>query len=257
MDKRTTNGLLIGLAVLAFALLIGGVWLVVRGMTIAAEPAAPLPTATAVAEQPTATTAVAAVDPTNTAPPTAVVLPPTVTPPPTVTATNTPEVTNTPPPTETPLPTNTPVPVVILPTNTPVPPTETPVPTPSGPQPITVNGLSGTHFALQDRAEIRVGGSIWFEFEVSNGTGGNVPFSQLGVMPRKDGADRLQWYQNSWGGNDDTIPPNGLRWDDHIRLPEAGSYTLRLVICFDGKDACRGGSGTWHTLSQEIPVNLP
>ena len=234
MDKRTSNILLVGIAVLAIVLLMGGMWLVFRGLTATTEPAVPLPTATTIAALPTATTAVDTL-PTATAQPTLVVLLPSATPP----------------------PTNTPVPVIIPPTNTPVPPTNTPVPTPAGPQPVTINGLSSSRFNLQPRADIRVNGKIWFEFTVDNSTGGDVPFSQLGVMPRKNGADRLDWYHNSWGGNDDKIKPGGLRWEDHIELPEAGSYTLRLVICFDGKDACRGGSGTWHTLSPEIPVNLP
>lgn len=256
MDKRTLNILLVGTAVLAIVLLMGGMWLVFQGLNATAEPAAPLPTATAVAALPTETTAVDDL-PTATSLPTLVVLLPSATPIPTVTPTDTPVATDTPIPTDTPPPTNTPVPVVILPTNTPVPPTNTPVPTPSGPQVVSINGLSASRFNLQPRAQIQVNGKIWFEFTVDNSTGGEVPFSQLGVMPRKNGADRLDWYQNSWGGNDDTIKPGGLRWEDNIKLPEAGSYTLRLVICFDGKDACRGGSGTWHTLSPEIPVNLP
>jgi hypothetical protein len=257
MDKRTSNILLVGIAVLAVVLLMSGMWLVFRGMNTAAEPAAPLPTATAIAALPTATTAVQEALPTATSLPTLVVLLPSATPPPTVTPTDTPAATDTPVPTDTPPPTNTPVPVVIPPTNTPVPPTNTPVPTPSGPQAVSINGLSSSRFNLQPRAQIQVNGKIWFEFTVDNSTGGNVAFSQLGVMPRKNGADRLDWYQNSWGGNNDSIKPGGLRWEDHISLPEAGSYTLRLVICFDSRDACRGGSGTWHTLSPEIPVNLP
>jgi hypothetical protein len=75
-------------------------------------------------------------------------------------------------------------------------------------------------------------------------------------MPKKNGTDRLDWYQNSWGGNDDAIPVAGLQWEDNIQLPETGPYTLRLVICFDDYNACRGGSGTWVTLSQEIPVTI-
>lgn len=257
MDKRTANILLVGAAVLAVILLMGGMWLVFQGLNANTEPAAPVPTATMIAAAPTATTAVPDTLPTATSLPTAVVLPPSATPPPTVTPTETPLATDTAVPTETPLPTNTSAPVVILPTNTPVPPTNTPVPTPSGPQPETVNGLSGAHFALQPRAQIQVGGQIWFEFTVANSTGNAVPFNLLGVMPRKNGVDRREWYQNSWGGNNDVIPPGGLSWDDNIKLPESGSYTLRLVICFDSPEACRGGSGTWHTLSQEIPVNLP
>lgn len=185
-------------------------------------------------------------------------------PPPVVTVlpTNTPvPPTDTPAPTETPLPTdtpaatatNTPVPVVIRPTNTPVPPTNTPAPTSP---PANTNGLTASHFALQPRAVLSTNQPVWFEFTVTNSTGGPVPFGSLGVMPKKDGQDRRNWYQNSWGGNNDSMPANGLSWEDNIKLPEKGNYTLRLVVCFDGYQSCINGGGTFVTLSQEIPVTI-
>lgn len=257
MDKQTKT-LLVGAAALAIILLLGGVLLIVQGMNRSVEPVAAAPTPTVEVAEPTATTAPA--DPTMTPLPTAVILLPSVTPPPTVTPTETPIVTNTPVPTDTPPPTatNVPPPVVIVPTNTPVPPppTNTPGP-PPGPQPSTVNGISGAHFALQPRAQISVNGDIWFEFRVTNSSGGNVPYGALGVMPRRNGVDMLQWFQRSWGGNDDFLGPSGLSWDDRIRIPERGAYTLRLMICFESGPACMSGGGTFHTLSQEIPVNLP
>jgi hypothetical protein len=135
-----------------------------------------------------------------------------------------------------------------------VPPTSTAVPPTPAPQ-IGANGLVASHFAIQSRANLVVNGDVWFEFVISNSTGGDVPFDALGVMPKKDGVDRPQWYQHSYGGNDDVISPGGLTWDDHINLPEAGNYTLRMVVCFDGA-ACTAQTGTWHTLSPEIPVTI-
>lgn len=206
---------------------------------------------------PSPTTVVAVVEPSPTAPPAtlpgpAVVIVPTNTPTNTPIPTGTPIPTDTPIPTETPLPTRAPAPTVIRPTNTAVPPTNTPVP-----QPSNINGISASHFALQPNSVFAVNQPVWFEFVLSNSAGGPVPFGALGVMPRKAGADRLDWYQNSWGGNDDSIPSNGLSWNDNIRLPESGQYTLRLVICFDAYQACRNGSGTFHSLSPEIPVTIP
>lgn len=168
-----------------------------------------------------------------------------------------------PPPTEIP-PTEVP-PTVVPPTAVPpppaaptaVPPTAVPptaVP-PTAAPPIGVNGLIASHFAIQDRAQLFVNGDIWFEFHVANTTSSDVPFDALGVMPKKDGVDRPQWYQHSWGGNNDVIPPGGLTWDDHINLPEGGNYTLRLVVCFDGP-ACQAQNGTWHSLSPEVPVTV-
>lgn len=163
------------------------------------------------------------------------------------------------PPTE--VPTDTPVPTAVPPTAAPVvvqptavPPTATPIPPTPAPQ-IGANGLMASHFAVQDRAQLFVNGDIWFEFNIANSTGNDVPFDALGVMPKKNGVDRKEWYQHSYGGNNDVIPPGGLAWDDHINLPEAGDYTLRMVVCFDGP-ACLAQTGTWHTLSQEIPVSI-
>jgi hypothetical protein len=165
--------------------------------------------------------------------------------PPTAAATETPTVAPTAiPPTA--------APVVVQPTA--VPPTATIVPPTAAPQ-LGANGLIASHFAIQERANLVVNGDVWFEFNIANSTGNDVPFDALGVMPKKDGVDRPQWYQHSYGGNDDVIPPGGLTWDDHINLPEAGNYTLRMVVCFDGP-ACQAQTGTWHTLSAEIPVTI-
>ncbi len=171
---------------------------------------------------------------------------------PTVAPTATPAVTDTPPPTATPVP-PTAAPVVVQPTA--VPPTATPVPATAAPQ-IGANGLVASNFAIQSRAELTVNGAVWFEFNVANSTGGEVSYNAIGVMPRKDGVDRRDWYQQSYGGPDSTIKPGGLAWEDHIKLPEPGNYTLRLVVCFDGFDACLQQKGTWHNLSGEVPVTI-
>ncbi len=258
MNSKTTNTLLVSAIVLVVLLIGVGLWLIFQGTSeSSAEPMAAPVSPTPVAEAETAVP--------TTAPPTAtvqevVVVPPTATPLPTDAPTETPIATDTPVPTETPVPTNTPVPIV-YPTATPVPPTAPPPPTntpgpPPGPQPVTINGLSGTHFALQDRSNIAVNGKIWFEFSVANATGANVPFSTLGVVPRKDGKDRWEFFQKSYGGNNDSIKPSGLNWEDNMYISEAGAYTLRLVICFDDYATCRAGGGTHHTLSPEIPITL-
>jgi len=167
-------------------------------------------------------------------------------------------------PTETPLPTSTatavpstnvPPPTAVPATATAVPPTNTPVP--SGPQPTNANGLVGQSFVLQDwRTSLTPGGQIWYEWQIGNTAGGGVPYSTIGVMPRRDGADIVAWYQNNWGGNDDVMSTGGLSWPSWMAIPEAGDYTIRLVVCFDGFQNCLSGGGTFHTLSQEIPVSI-
>lgn len=196
-------------------------------------------------------------------PPPALNVPATFTPPPTSEPSDTPEQatpnpTNTPAPTNTlppATPTNTPVPVV-LPTNTSAPPPPTNTPSPPTPPPQDTMGLVATNFALQDRSDYRVNQSVWFEFNIVNNTGGEVPYNALGVLPRKGGADRGDWFQQSWGGNNATIKPQGLEWEDRIKLPESGTYTLRLVICFDNVSNCVSGQEAWVNLSQEIPVTI-
>jgi hypothetical protein len=182
---------------------------------------------------------------------------PTVTPLPTAIPTDTPV------PTETPLPPDTPtaVPptaVPIIPTA--VPPTATPIPptaVPAGPQPGNHNGLIGTSFGLQPgRSEMRPNGKIWYEWTVGNTTGSDVPYSSIGVLPRRNGVDLPQWYQNNWGDATSKMPPGGLTWGSWMAIPEAGDYTIRLVVCFDGFETCRDGRGTYHTLSQEIAISL-
>ena len=129
------------------------------------------------------------------------------------------------PATDTPIPTDTPTAVPITDTPTAVPPTNTAV-LPTAPPQIGASGLVTSHFALQDRSSYTVNGAVWFEYNVSNSTGGNVPYNALGVMPKKDGQDRFDWYQQTYGGPNYTIKPGGLVWAAHIDLPETGNYTL-------------------------------
>ena len=175
-------------------------------------------------------------------------------------ATDTPAATATAVPTAVP-PTNTPVP--IPPTNpppppppataVPVPPTEPPPPPP--PPAIGANGLVASSFVVEN-PETGTNQPVWFEFTLDNQTGSDVPYNALGVMPRKDGVDRPEWYQQSYGGRGSTISAGGFTWKDNIKLPETGDYGLRLVMCFDGFNTCLQQEGTWHSMSGEIPVKI-
>ena len=101
-----------------------------------------------------------------------------------------------------------------------------------------------------------VNGEIWFDFQIVNTTGGEVPYNRLGVLPRKDGQDRFDWFKQSWGGPNANIKTDGLSAEDWIKLPESGDYTLRLAICFDGWESCNSGGGTWATMSPELGVSI-
>lgn len=275
MEKRPSRNLIIGILVLAVVMLVAGGGLLYAGLSSSSDEG-PTPTVTvsavnmdtAVAQTVVAisqaTAAAAASQPTQVA----VVQPsPTLAQPPSVTPLATVPPTDTPVPTDTPIPTATATavpPTAVPPTNPPPPPTNTPTavpptltPTPSGPQPGSHNGLTATEFRLQDgRSNFVVNGDIWYQWTVANSTGADVPYSSIGVMPRKDGQDKPQWYQNNWGGPNTKMPPEGLSWPSNISVPEAGNYTIRLVVCFDGFETCKNGQGTYLTLSNEIPMTI-
>lgn len=259
MNRKSTLPLVVLIFAIVGLLVVGGLLLIMYGSQQATEEPAIVATNEVVAAATTAPTPVPTSGGANLLPP-AITVFPTSTPAPTSTPTNTPLPTDTPLATDTSVPTDTPVPTAVpifVPTNTPKPAaTNTPGPTNTPAPPQGANGLTATHFALQARSDFRVNQPVWFEFNVANSTGSPVPFGTLGVMPKKDGTDRLSWYQNSWGGNNDVIEPTGLSWEDNIRLPETGNYTLRLVICFQDINTCRNGGGTWFTLSQEISITI-
>lgn len=257
---KTLRVVMIGTFVLLVALVGLAGWLILADR----EEEPTLPDQTLSVDEIVAETVAAQVGVTETPAEVAVAELPTITPFPTDIPTETPVPTETPLPTDTPPPTDTPIP----PTNTlpppppptavpptAVPPTETPAP--SGPQPVNANGLFGRSFTLQDwRSSLTPGGQIWYEWSIGNSTGAGIPYSTIGVMPRRNGVDEVRWYQNNWGGNNDVMPPEGLSWPSWMSIPEAGDYTLRVVVCFDGYQTCLDGNGTFHTLSQEIPVSI-
>lgn len=256
MNNKTLRNVLIGaMGVLILLLVVAAVLLMQENQETAVAP-----TADAVADLPTELPVTETAVPASPTilPPAVVEILPTNTPQPSPTPTETPLPTETALPTNTVTavpPTNVPQPTAVPATSTPVPPTNTPVP--SGPQPTNANGLVGQSFALQDwRTSRTPGGQIWYEWRVGNTTGAGVPYSTIGIMPRRNGQDIVAWYQNNWGGNNDVMPPEGLSWPSWMSIPEAGDYTLRLVVCFDGYQNCLSGGGTFHTLSQEIPISI-
>lgn len=256
MNNKTLRSVLIGGLGVLILLLIVAIVLVIRDNADTADSAEP--TTEAVADLPTAATDTPVPASPTVLPPAVVEILPTNTPLPSPTPTETAVPTETPLPTNTATavpPTNVPPPTAVPATNTPVPPTNTPVP--SGPQPVNANGLVGQSFVLQDwRTSLTPGGQIWYEWQIGNTAGVGVPYSTIGVMPRRNGQDIVAWYQNNWGGNNDVMPPEGLSWPSWMSIPETGDYTIRVVVCFDGFQTCLNGGGTFHTLSQEIPVSI-
>lgn len=259
MNNKTLRNILIGMLGFLMLVLIAGIVLTISNNRKTTTAENRNSEATEVADAQTAvppTEESIDADPTI-LPPAIVQFLPSSTPQPSVTPTATTLPTETPLPTETAtaVPTNVPPPTAVPATATAVPPTNTAVP--AGPQPTNANGLVGQSFGLQPgRSSLTPGGQIWYEWSIANTAGTGVPYSTIGVMPRRNGQDIVAWYQNNWGGNNDVMPPEGLSWPSWMAIPETGDFTIRLVVCFDGFQNCLSGGGTFYTLSQEIPVSI-
>ena len=255
-----SRGLTIAVVVLAAILMIalGAVFFLVLRDVLGSDDVAQAPTLAPTAEG-------AATDDATELPPPAIEVPPTFTAVPSdtpgdPTPTNTPGPSSTPQSTDAPVPTRTPTfpppTATSPPPPPPPPPTAVPPTSPPAPPPDDTRGLTATNFRLQDRSNYTVGGQVWFEFTIVNTTGGEVPYNRLGVLPRKGGVDRFDWFQQSYGGPNASIKPAGLSHEDNIKLPEAGSYTLRLAICFETWEASNSSGGSWAAMSPEIPINI-
>lgn len=165
---------------------------------------------------------------------------PSPTQPPTPTGTNTLVPTNPPPPP----PTNTPLPTE---THTPVPPTAT----------TTSGRLINIYFALW-KTNLVVGEDIWFDFRVTNGTGGNLFVGSLGAVTydvnwNVYGAFQSSYYDYNFKAGET------LEWEDH-RAPinQPGTYYLQLAVCYNRFNECDDhlGYGEWEKLSQPIQITV-
>jgi hypothetical protein len=89
---------------------------------------------------------------------------------------------------------------------------------------------------------------IWFAFDLKNPNRTEIKYGALGLYPRKDGVDRLDLFQYSW--TNATMFPGGIVWRDHINIPEAGQYSVRIAICLnETKGECQSPAANWLTLS--------
>jgi hypothetical protein len=115
--------------------------------------------------------------------------------------------------------------------------------------------LSAT-FLIEGGTNFAVNQDIWFVYDLKNANRAEMEYGALGLLPRKDGVERLDLAQFSW--TNATMFPNGMVWRDHINIPEPGNYSVRIAICFDAtQDVCRAGGGRWATLSPyELPITV-
>ncbi|MBN1284671.1 MAG: hypothetical protein JXB47_04665 [Anaerolineae bacterium] len=180
-------------------------------------------------------------------------LPPaTDTPVPTATPT-VPPATNTPVPTDTPPATHTPKP---QPTQPPAPANPAPQPTQPPAPPVSRKGLTAT-FRLEGGPAYGVNQSIWFVFQLLNPTTTAVSFGRLGVSVEENGANQSDLFHTTY--SETTLQPGDsllANYRDHIEIPRAGTFVLRLAICYPNIAACDGGAGEWENLSNGVTVTV-
>ncbi len=167
-------------------------------------------------------------------------------------ATNTPTVTPTPPPTETPTPTATSTPE---PTATPRPPTATRRPPTATPAPqVGPHGVIGRLRLSNPKDAYAVGERVFFTFEAENTTGADVPFGILGLK-----ADHGPDFGSSWVSDVKqwSIPAKGVFKDeDNLVFPAAGTYTVKLCICYSEFGVCRGAGADWVEYSPGVTLTV-
>jgi hypothetical protein len=188
----------------------------------------------------------ATIAPTNTTAPTATATVP-------VTATILAE-TATPAPSATPIP-PTPAPAqptAAQPTTKPNP-TNTPTSVPPTSPPASSRIINPT-FAVES-ATVGVNQKIWFTFSVTNAsTTTSLPIGELGAVVFNSSGQNV-YFQESWSGFE--LTP-GQKLDHRDGVPgigTAGTYTMRLTICYSAKSACAGG-GEWEMLSPPVTVTI-
>mgnify|MGYP005840214935 CR=1 FL=1 len=193
-------------------------------------------------------------NPTKTTRPTFTPVPPaSATPPATITPQPTPTVpvTATPPPTLTPppSPSRPPTAYPVRPTATPRPrPTDTPAPRPGA------HGVIGRLRTRESRSDYAVGEQVFFVFEVENPTDQDIRFGILGLK-----ADKNVDFQTSWTSDvyDHKFKAHDVfRNEDRIIFPAAGTYTVRLAVCFSTYSVCRGAGADWEEFAPGVVVNV-
>lgn len=160
-----------------------------------------------------------------------------------------------PPPTEAPEPTEpTPTQISPPPTSPPVlpptalPPTHTPAPSPT-------SGRNLSPSFSVENSVVNAGDRIWFNFSVTNPSLlETLPFGFLGASVERDGVNLSHLFQASWTGSE-LAPGQTLNWRDGLHINEAGTYQLRLTICYSSVEACNTGQG-WEHLSGPVTVEV-
>ena len=109
-------------------------------------------------------------------------------------------------------------------------------------------GIRGDYFYVENLFP-QGGQPIWFDFRVTNTTGGDVPYGVLSVI--------VSQVTNGLSWTSQRLKPNEvLTWRDHIGGFNAGLYAFYLGICYAPKDDCDHNPAIWDRLSDNVYVTV-
>ena len=127
-----------------------------------------------------------------------------------------------------------------VPPPSPVPPppqpTAPPAPTevPATQAPSDVRGLEARDYQVEGApGPFGVGRDIWFNMWVTNISSSEVPFTALGTTVGETGQFQKSWTHSEFEAG------QRFEWRDHINIPNAGTYSLWLTICFHDGECSR------------------
>ena len=86
------------------------------------------------------------------------------------------------------------------------------------------------------------GAEIWFDLNITNGSGQTLTFNALGTWVEETGQFQKSWSYSSLAPNQNFV------WSDKILIPAPGSYKLWLAIEFS--------DGAGVLLSGPVPVTV-
>ena len=131
--------------------------------------------------------------------------------------------------------------------------------------PVTPDGspITGTYFSAEEicsagsscAASYAVNESIWVNLIIHNPGGSDQKFGAWGVYANP----HIFRFFNGDGDADKVAAGTEYTWRDHIEIPAAGTYELRMVICLGNSTDCGATTppaANWYYLSDAIPVTV-
>jgi LysM repeat protein len=104
-------------------------------------------------------------------------------------------------------------------------------------------------FFFVETSRIAVGMEIWFDWKVTNVSGGDGRFGILSMF------SDINLHGESWT-NSGVQWPGSMIWRDHLHISSPGTYPFYLAVCFEDKDSCQNNGALWQRLSDTVWVTV-